>query len=601
MRLTALSAMNEPVRIRNLPYTNAQDLTLDINGIGSTTFTSRTCLIGLYVENCGRMRLGQLVAKKFALAAFWAGTSNNNMMQIGSIVADSIGSGRSSQSLTANWSAPVNSGSSGSTGQATQITVDALPSATIQAYEAIGVGQLQVRIAGYLYYVNSISGSNVSIYPWLDNASVSAGTGTLEWVFGGAFCTRTTDSNLIEVGVLDASNSSRTLSDAALYGSKIRDMQSNTVGTEICLGKAVSSACFGTKVRDRYIEGGGAAPHEQIAIISAFGASNYYEILGDSGAPDLSKCWALGNPRVTAGTIQGGEFGATTAGAGATMVSSRGRLLQYHKANLNNLPAATINLRGQIRGPQIEVYRKDSATFLLNVEGSGEYNRLFGFSGGTALVFGTGPNGAPSGTIVFTPPTGGTINGGSVNATASFSGFIGPALFSYEHTDTAQLTWIVRPLTGFIASSAVTYANIQNVAASRLLGNASASAAAPAEIPLAGGLVFASGALSAAGPLTPTSVAIGSGGTALTKAVVYTPTLTPASVAAATIAEQTFVVTGLTTADKVIVNPPAIGNATGIVGARVSAADTLAIRFANPTAGALTPSSGVYTLIAFRS
>jgi hypothetical protein len=97
-----------------------------------------------------------------------------------------------------------------------------------------------------------------------------------------------------------------------------------------------------------------------------------------------------------------------------------------------------------------------------------------------------------------------------------------------------------------------------------------------------------------------TSITIG-GGTALTKAVVYTPTLTPASVAAATVAEQTFTVTGLTTADKVIVNPPAIGNATGIAGARVSAADTLAIRFVNPTAGALTPTSGSYVTLAFRS
>jgi hypothetical protein len=91
------------------------------------------------------------------------------------------------------------------------------------------------------------------------------------------------------------------------------------------------------------------------------------------------------------------------------------------------------------------------------------------------------------------------------------------------------------------------------------------------------------------------------GGTALTKIVAYAPSLTPASVAAATVAEQTFTVAGLTTADKVVVNPPSISNATGIAGARVSAADTLAVRFVNPTAGALTPTSGTYTVLAFRS
>lgn len=97
-----------------------------------------------------------------------------------------------------------------------------------------------------------------------------------------------------------------------------------------------------------------------------------------------------------------------------------------------------------------------------------------------------------------------------------------------------------------------------------------------------------------------TSLTLG-GGTAITKMVVYTPTLTPASVNAVTVAEQTFTVTGLTTADKVIVNPPAIANSTGICGVRVSAADTLAIRFNNPTAGPLTPTSGTYTVIAVRS
>lgn len=96
------------------------------------------------------------------------------------------------------------------------------------------------------------------------------------------------------------------------------------------------------------------------------------------------------------------------------------------------------------------------------------------------------------------------------------------------------------------------------------------------------------------------SIAVG-GGTPITKTAVYAPTITPASVGAATVAEQTFTVTGLTTADKVIVNPPAIATATGIVGARVSAADTLAIRFINPTAAALVPSSGIYTVMAIRS
>lgn len=97
-----------------------------------------------------------------------------------------------------------------------------------------------------------------------------------------------------------------------------------------------------------------------------------------------------------------------------------------------------------------------------------------------------------------------------------------------------------------------------------------------------------------------TALGIG-GGTEITKIAVYSQTITPASVGAATVAEQTFTVTGLTTADKVIVNAAAISNATGIAGVRVSAADTLAVRFTNPTAGALTPTAGTWQIIAIRS
>lgn len=96
-------------------------------------------------------------------------------------------------------------------------------------------------------------------------------------------------------------------------------------------------------------------------------------------------------------------------------------------------------------------------------------------------------------------------------------------------------------------------------------------------------------------------VAVGASGTELSQIKVYSQTITPASVAAATVAEQTFTVTGLTTADKVIVNPAAIANSTGIAGVRVSAADTLAVRFSNPTAGALTPTAGTWAIVAIRS
>ena len=78
-------------------------------------------------------------------------------------------------------------------------------------------------------------------------------------------------------------------------------------------------------------------------------------------------------------------------------------------------------------------------------------------------------------------------------------------------------------------------------------------------------------------------------------------TVAPASVAAATVAEQTFTVAGLKVGDHVTVNAGAITNAVGIGNARVSAADTLAVQFINPTAGALVPTSTTWSIKAFRA
>ena len=81
---------------------------------------------------------------------------------------------------------------------------------------------------------------------------------------------------------------------------------------------------------------------------------------------------------------------------------------------------------------------------------------------------------------------------------------------------------------------------------------------------------------------------------------VATVTIDPASVAAATTAEQTFTVPGLLVGDMVFVNKPSVTAGLGIAGCRVSAANTLAIAFVNATAGAVDPASESYSVLWIR-
>ncbi len=75
--------------------------------------------------------------------------------------------------------------------------------------------------------------------------------------------------------------------------------------------------------------------------------------------------------------------------------------------------------------------------------------------------------------------------------------------------------------------------------------------------------------------------------------------ITPASVGAATTAEQTFTVPGVLPGDYVDVTG-VTQNGVGIGQARVTAANTVGIRFINSTAGALTPTAGTYQFLVVR-
>lgn len=79
-----------------------------------------------------------------------------------------------------------------------------------------------------------------------------------------------------------------------------------------------------------------------------------------------------------------------------------------------------------------------------------------------------------------------------------------------------------------------------------------------------------------------------------------TGSITPAACAQNTSAAQTFTVTGLNTSDAVSVSGPAITAGLGIVGVRVSAANTLEITWGNFTGGSLTPAAGTYKVIAVK-
>jgi len=82
---------------------------------------------------------------------------------------------------------------------------------------------------------------------------------------------------------------------------------------------------------------------------------------------------------------------------------------------------------------------------------------------------------------------------------------------------------------------------------------------------------------------------------------VISVTLSPALIVLNTTAEQTFTVNGLRVGDVVSINKPTTQAGLGIVGCRVSAANTLAITFSNNTGSSITPTAAqVYKVVVSR-
>lgn len=77
-------------------------------------------------------------------------------------------------------------------------------------------------------------------------------------------------------------------------------------------------------------------------------------------------------------------------------------------------------------------------------------------------------------------------------------------------------------------------------------------------------------------------------------------TFNPAAVATITTAEQTVTVTGVKVGDFIIAMKPTLTTGVTIGNVRVSAVDTIAVQFVNPTAGSVDPASETWQFLVIR-
>lgn len=313
--------------------------------------------------------------------------------------------------LTGNYSNRVNSGSAGSPGQRTTMTMATMPPAFLDDYGTVDEQVIAVKIGTRPYRVTAINRAlnKIEVYPWVENAAPASGT--LDYMFGGLFMEGGHDGSLANLPVL-ASTRCVGWNSMCLYPSNIGWMTSQFDGCAMLFG-SVTIAQFGGRLGGFYSEGGpDAATYEMVM----FNGDNNRMSFGNLALADFSK-WRT--PWAWDGVND-------IAAPGLKLASLEGR--QWEKN-----PNAKAIFPGAYEGESIEIRaNRPTAVFdpvdrfwlRLSPFDPGE-DRMFGVRSRRVIICGSGSNGQPTGTITVEPdpPSTKTVNGA---ASITYSGLKTP-------------------------------------------------------------------------------------------------------------------------------------------------------------------------------
>lgn len=381
---------------------------LRVWGVTSTVFGGRTCRRGIFISNCGRARFGRLYARYFSQwgVVHDGQSGNNSLLKHDAINAIYCGP-YDGRPLSANFSGATNSGSSGSTGQNTLITVDVMPPTDYDVRQC-----MFVVINGQLYNVAPADFDDINktlnIYPWLDSG---AGTsGSLYYIFGGGLASLGSDNNIIDLGQIDVQQSGIALWDGALYGAVTRGLVAQDCGIGLIIGRTITGSHVTSRIDGFYCE------------------SNTFDLVRMTTAPVTATIAGIYETSYTKMVMMPSARSGTNAmiygalGNGLNVIAS-----QVYTANKSGNNQTDGSSFLTFPHKNADVYKRDSWT--VNLTFDTDINRVFGYDAMPLIVYGTGADSRPTGTFTFNPPVGWTVNGG---ASAAFAGFSGPVHFSIK-------------------------------------------------------------------------------------------------------------------------------------------------------------------------
>jgi hypothetical protein len=408
---TASGAIDTVVTMRN-----CQDLfwsgVVSAIGTGSNSYVSRTCRVGIKIGDNGtvsRMTLGGLVARKFNQVGVSV-RELSTLSDLGNIRVSDCGSGYSSSgySLEGTWNTKVDTGTSGSTGQLSTITVNVLPPSMDASQPTF------IIINGQPYYVSSVDAVNMklSVFPWIDT---SLSSGSFRYLFGGGVYTSGGDAGILGIGMVDAVRCSVGLHTDALYGMIASRVVTQFCGVGFAVGGSPSGAAVTFQINGIYCE------NNDFDLLRVTRSKIGGHIVSEYAFNFGKVAWVTA-PRSSANALLGSTGGALSS----IIIDSIGVSHSHSKSPMNLADGGSTLALNIFESPNwSKIFRKNSWSVNLATPDSTK-NNCFGYDAATLVCIGTGTGGKPTGTFTFNAPVGSTVNGLS---TTTFTGFTGPAVF----------------------------------------------------------------------------------------------------------------------------------------------------------------------------
>jgi hypothetical protein len=329
----------------------------------------------------------------------------------------SVGTGYLTGTYDMTVNAVVNAGSANSTGQTSTLTLDSAPDTNLIKEHEI------LEINGEAHYVNSVSGSDVEVYPWVDDTF----TGDIYWLGGGVLVAggNTAGTKIESIDAIRAG----LIRFGGLYGTKAPYIQMQFCAG-VGIGFDVASNNLGSEV-GLYCENN-TFDFVQITRVDT-------NTVIHNVATNFDK-WFVIDAMSNASTRVKSQSNAIRA------VVYSDSILHQKRDSEKPLQRSANSSSTKLGNSPIQnhtSYKRNTGS--VNLKWDEKVNRLFGYDTCYINMYGTGSNGEPTGTTTFkihsdNSGDGHTVMGG---ATYDVSGYTEPSRFVC-YFDYANLNWIIK-------------------------------------------------------------------------------------------------------------------------------------------------------------